>query len=207
MSVLYPVANVARSFRDCGHLLGTPIIKVTFAGASGPDMDENVCPLSRPADKFSGEQVAERVSRLLYDTKSCPWVWLGGAEPCEHDLEPLLEELRKLNVRIGMSTTGQGEAEFRERYCDFISLMPDGKPEQMNTLYGAGEIILRAGWNGVRLLRDWQNYARQKQMTFTHRWVVPMEGSKDAFSDCLRFIDAWPLWRLGVMANQVWKLP
>lgn len=190
--------GVYRTIQGEGALMGLPSVFVRLAGCSvacpGCDTDY------RLHDLLTAREVAERVSRCIY--RPGEWVWITGGEPTDHDLIPLLAELRSMpaSPRIALATAG---TRLMPAVVDFLSVSPHALAG-WNQRSG-DQINLVPGLNGL----TWEDCEEIASSTerFTHKWITPCAGEPDTFQRCLQWVQTHPGWRLGVQAHKHWRLP
>ena len=102
----YPLAPNAIWFAVLGegHLRGFSSSFCRLAGCSVgcPQCDTDYT----VAMKLDAGRIADRVDRVTPPELNDRWVWITGGEPADHDLMPLLKELRKRRFSIAVATSG-----------------------------------------------------------------------------------------------------
>lgn len=197
----YPIApnGIFRTIQGEGALLGVPMTFLRLAGCSvgcpGCDTDYHV------AERLSVQEIGERIRSLGV----VPWVWVTGGEPADHDLWPLLEEVR-LCGRIALATSGHKSLGAGGRLIDFLSVSPHGKPDELILTRGS-QLNLVPGLNGLKLA-DWSGFDASG---FLHKWATPFwygpSDRMESVTSCLDFIRDRADWRLGLQAHKFWGLP
>lgn len=203
----YPIApnGIFQTIQGEGALLGVPMVFVRLAGCSVgcPQCDTNYS----VAERLTIAEILARVESVRGDAS---WVYVTGGEPTDHDLWPLLDELR-LWGKIALATSGRAGLGGGGNMIDFLSVSPHGPPSELKILT-ATQLNLVPGLNGLKL-GDWHTFNFDFSR-FEHRWVTPLhsELGNSAYMDaCLRFIrqsnykSNFP-WRLGVQAHKQWGL-
>ena len=203
----YPIApnGILATIQGEGALLGVPMVFVRLAGCSVgcPQCDTDY----HVAERLTVSEIRARVETVRGDAS---WVAVTGGEPADHDLAPLLQELR-LCGRIALATSGMKGLGAAGRLVDFLSVSPHGQPNELKILSGA-QLNLVPGLNGLRL-DDWHTFNFDFSR-FEHRWVTPLHselGNAKYMADCLRFIRMRAFaggasWRLGVQAHKLWGI-
>lgn len=201
----YPIApnGIFTTIQGEGLLLGTPMTFVRLAGCSigCPQCDTDYT----VAERLTAVEIRERVRRV-----PTQWVYVTGGEPADHDLWPLLEEMR-LCGKIALATSGKKPLGAGARLVDFLSVSPHGKPGDL-VITGVAQLNLVPGLNGLNL-EDWHAFTDYSR--FGERWVTPLHsklGNAKYMADCFQFISRRlfesPLtWRLGVQAHKAWGMP
>ncbi len=195
---LYPLAKdgVFRTVQGEGALLGAPMTFVRLAGCSvgcsGCDTDY------RASERVTAAEIRRRVLKLGL----CEWTWITGGEPADHDLWPLLEELRKCG-RVALATSGSKPLNGADGLVDFLSVSPHGWGGRWVVRNG-NQINVVPGLNGLRL-DDMPFDAYER---FTHRYITPLWGGKN-FQQALDFVNSHrgQGWRLGIQAHRYWGSP
>lgn len=194
----YPLAKqgVFRTIQGEGALLGVPMVFVRLAGCSVGcpqcDTDYGV------AERLTAAEIATRVRAVR---PASGWIWVTGGEPADHDLWPLLEELR-LCGRIAVATSGAKGFRGVGNLIDFLSVSPHRTPAEL-VLTAGSQVNLVPGLNGLQLA-DWERF---NFSGFRHHYVTPLFGSAESLAECLRWLETRPEWRLGVQAHKQWELP
>lgn len=197
MTDRYPVAQngVFHTIQGEGLMLGVPMVFVRLGGCSigcpGCDTDYRV------AERLKATEIGERVADVR---GAAEWVWVTGGEPADHDLLPLLTELRHLG-RIALATSGQKPLGAAARHVEFLSVSPHGAPSSL-ALKRANQINLVPGLNGLRL-DDWRDFDPWPATGY----VTPNSADPATVKECVEFVSERPRWRLGVQAHKMWGLP
>jgi len=146
-------------------------------------------------------EIADWASRETPANARDRWAWITGGEPADHDLRPLISELRKERFSIAIASSGH------KRFTppvDWLSISPHGM-EQVQ-MYG-NEIKLVPGLGG---LDPWE-WCRRYDATsdFWYRYVQPMEidGKEINLDECKRFLADHPNWALSRQDHKHWEYP
>lgn len=203
----YPIApnGIFKTIQGEGQLLGIPMAFVRLAGCSVgcAECDTNYT----VNERLTVQEIGQRVRQL-----NCKWYWITGGEPADHDLWPLLQELRS-SGHIALATSGTKSLGASGRLVEFLSVSPHSIPDKL-ILHRGSQINLVPGLNGLKL-SDWESFSFH---AFSHHYVTPIGApdgtrtpligdSTNNISDCLEWIDKHPEFRLGVQAHKVWGLP
>lgn len=194
----YPIAKhgIFRTVQGEGSLLGVPMAFVRLAGCSigcsQCDTDYTV------HERLTAAEIGNRVRQF-----NMKWTWITGGEPADHDLWPLLEELR-LCGRVALATSGMRCLAGAGRLVDFISLSPHGKPKDMVAqAFQGAQFNLVPGLGGLSL-SDWLLFDTSH---FCACYVTPCDGKPETITECLDFMAKRQEFRLGVQAHKLWGLP
>lgn len=201
----YPLARqgVYRTVQGEGVMLGIPMAFVRLAGCSVgcPECDTDYRVVRRAAASEIAREVADLGPHL-------DWVWLTGGEPTDHDLRPLVEELRRAGYRIALATAGTRPVTLGSFWggVDFVSVSPHRLDDSW-VLRRGDQLNLVPGLNGLRL-EDWRD---DLGAVFVHRWVTPCwytpADRAERLRECMDFVQSRPGWRLGIQAHRHWNLP
>jgi len=198
--VTYALAKqgIFRTVQGEGQLLGLPMTFVRLAGCSvgcGVNCDTDY-------SRATAQEIAAEVAQ--YKTQ---WTWVTGGEPADHDLAPLLSNLR-LWGKIAVATSGHKPLGSAGRMIDFLSVSPHShenwiirRGSQLNLVPGLGGLCLDKFFA--------ENHPNNFRVPFGERYLTPMFGSKESLDECLKWLDKLPHgeWRLGVQAHRQWGLP
>ena len=213
---LYPLAprGLFWSLQGEGHLRGFQMGFVRLAGCSvgcaSCDTDYSV------AEKVPAEEITRRAF-LEWPHDRDQWVWITGGEPTDHDLGPLLKELRKSGYSTALATSG---ARRMIPPVDWLSVSPHSiEPEKFMQRYGS-EIKLVDGLNGMDLeawAAEWDG-----KIDYMYRYVQPLSlpvrettdsttgrarvYREDPYSleRCLAFLRRHPRWALSRQDHHHW---
>ena len=191
----YPIApnGIFKTIQGEGTLLGLPMSFVRLAGCS---VGCSQCDTDyRVDERLEASQIGNLVRQ--FRTK---WTWITGGEPADHELWPLLEEMRLCGY-VALATSGTKSLGSGGRIIDFLSVSPHSTPDKL-VIRSAAQINLVPGLNDLRL-EDWESYPFD---AFQHRYVTPCDGLGN-LNECLAWIDRHDGFRLGVQVHKIWGLP
>ena len=192
----YPLANpgVFRTIQGEGHLFGVPMTFVRLGGCSVacPGCDTNYAVHSRAT--------AAEIAAKVRDLGRTEWTFVTGGEPADHDLQPLLEELR-LCGKVALVTSGHKPLGAAGQLIDFLSVSPHRTPAALPLTSGS-QVNLVPGLNGLQLA-DWEGFDFGG---FRYHYVTPLYGSAESLAECLAWLETHPGWRLGCQAHKSWGL-
>ncbi len=145
--------------------------------------------------------IRDRVE-LLKD-RGTIWTWVTGGEPTDHDLWPLLEELR-LCGKIAVATSGEKSLGAAARLVDFLSVSPHKTPAEL--VQRIGQLNLVPGLGGLRLA-DWEDFDASG---FHDRYVTPLysrhTNAPENVAECVSYVRRHQGWKLGTQAHKQWGL-
>jgi len=200
----YPLARngIFLTVQGEGSLLGVPMTFVRLAGCSIG------CPLCDTdyavAERLDGREIALRVADQM--PRGVEWIWITGGEPTDHELTPLVEELRRLGawIKIALATAGHRTVPARHATggVDWISVSPHSPTEWVQKT--GQELKLVPGLNRYRLA-DFA-VALAGPLAFGHRYVQPCDGRPETIRECVEFVKAHPEWRLGCQGHKQWAI-
>lgn len=195
----YPLAQqgVFRTIQGEGALLGVPIVFVRLAGCSVG------CPQCDTDYRVYGHWTPQEIGVKLLSLPRTEWIWVTGGEPADHDLRPLIEELRQYG-KVALATSGHKPLGGDGRLVDFLSVSPHD-PDKWELRRGE-QLNLVPGLNGLKL-SSFENTYGEFPGDFTHLYVTPLYGSPESLRECLAWLDTHPNWRLGCQAHRQWNLP
>ena len=205
----YPLAPSAvfETIQGEGFLLGLPMVFVRLAGCSigCPSCDTDY----RVAERLPARQIAQRVASVAH--ANTRWVWITGGEPTDHDLLPLVTELRRLlGMNIALATAGHKEinAFSTPLRIDWLSVSPHD-PAKWVVKQGS-ELKLVPGLNGFSLadflphvLPLWS----RAYPLFRYWFVQPCDGKPETLRECVSWVRVHEGWRLTPQAHKAWNLP
>lgn len=204
---MYPLARqgVFRTIQGEGVMLGEPMVFIRLAGCSVgcPECDTDY----RVHSRATAEDIARRCVEEAADVR---WVWVTGGEPTDHDLAPLVAELRKYGFRPALATSGvrevtRGFADGTAGF-EFVSVSPH-RVDNSWVLRRGEQLNFVPGLNGL----DWSAMDGVDVSGFLHRFVTPLWDNEtqraSQVKDCVGWIATHSGWRLGVQAHKEWQLP
>lgn len=196
-----------------GLLMGLPMVFVRFAGCpvGCPECDTDY---SIAAKKTVKEIVRDIVS---VSSTATEWVWLTGGEPTIHDIQPLIQGIHKVGLKVALATAGirpvprgnnytvnKGTAVLNES-VDFLSVSPHRIDPNLVQRRGE-QVNLVFGLNGLTP-EECEPIRAELEDGFPTRWVTPCEGKPDTFNDCLDWVNKYRGWRIGTQVHKQWGLP
>jgi 7-carboxy-7-deazaguanine synthase len=199
--VIYPLSRdgIYWTIQGEGTQTGVPMVFVRLAGCSVgcAECDTDY----RVASSATVDEIAERVLSVTPSSYRVarPWVWITGGEPCDHDLAPLISELKKTHL-VALCTSGEGRhAKDMWPGC-WVSLSPhrviDGKHgSEVKLVPGLGNLT----WNDLDDLSVWRN--------FPIKWVQPLAGEPAELSRAIAYVLTHPGVQLSTQAHKVWSIP
>jgi len=130
------------------------------------------------------------------------WAWITGGEPTDHDLRPLIAELKQHRFSVCVASSGE------ERFAppiDWLSISPHSM--NLKQLYG-NEVKLVPGLNGMDPW-EWAHEFDRGRSDFWYKYVQPLEvdGVEVNLDDCLRFLEEHPNWSLSRQDHKYWGKP
>lgn len=149
--------------------------------------------------------IDEILSQLLTEeSKNVEWVWITGGEPTDQDVAQLTRELRNMGITKKFALATSGIRIVSKMAFDFVSVSPHGKPMDLH-VHEADQINLVPSLGGLNLA-DWFDY---NFSGFVSKWVTPIYSndkkiSNNSLSECLKWIEKKPSFRLGIQAHKVW---
>lgn len=200
----YPLAPspVFWTIQGEGHLRGFQMAFLRLAGCSVGcaecDTDYSV------ASRAHAAPIADMVNAVIPASSRDRWVWLTGGEPTDHDLVPLLRELRARRISVALATAGT------RRFIppvDWLSVSPHST--DLMQRYGS-EVKLVVGLNGLDP-DTWLAAHPDSDTDFMYRYVQPVwrDGAEDpqALAQCLNFLRRNPNWSLSRQDHKHWSVP
>lgn len=203
----YPLARrgVFRTIQGEGSLMGEPQVFVRLAGCSigCPECDTDYRVHIRAT-------VEEIIHRVVDTAGSIKWVWITGGEPTDHDLIPLVMELRKYGFRPALATSGvknviRGFADGTSGF-EFVSVSPHRVDDESWVLRRGDQLNFVPGLNGLTL--DAMNNVDVSG--FNHKFITPLWDNEtqrtSQIQKCVDWLDSHPDWKLGIQAHKFWGL-
>lgn len=188
-----------------GHLRGFQMAFVRLAGCS---VGCSQCDTDYKVDsRAAASEIVDRVTEVQPKGDRDAWVWITGGEPTDHDLRPLLAELKARGFSTALATSG-----VRRMIppVDWLSVSPHSTdPAEFQQRYGQ-EIKLIDGLNGLSL-DEWFAAWPDSQTDFMYRYVQPISagGVEDPVSlaRCMAFLKHHPRWALSRQDHRAWGVP
>lgn len=200
--MIYPLAKdgVFWTIQGEGHLRGFQMAFVRLAGCSvGCEMCDTEYGVH---SRHSASDIAKMADAATPTACRDRWVWITGGEPTDHDLRPLLSELRKARFSIAVATSGH------RRFIppvDWLSVSPHDPGKWVQT-YG-NEVKLIPGLNGFSLA-DFLAAHPDGSTDFFYRYVQPLwaDGGEtnESVNECREFLKSNPNWALSRQDHKHW---
>lgn len=185
------------SIQGEGHLRGQQMAFVRLAGCSvgctGCDTDYSV------DNRIEVERLVQLVAHIIPQDARDRWVWITGGEPTDHDLRPLIRELRRgiPGVSIAVATSGKRRV---IPPVDWLSVTYHGG-YKLAQRFGH-ELKLVDGLNGHSLTEP------DGPLDFMQYYAQPLsvDGVEDPASlkRCLEWLRARPNWGLSRQEHHMW---
>jgi organic radical activating enzyme len=158
----------------------------------------------RVDSRASVGDIVSRVLEVTPESSRDKWVWITGGEPTDHDLRPLLGQLKAYGFSTALATSGV------RRFIppvDWLSISPHHFSTQQ--LYG-NEVKLTEGLNGLSPW-EWLKVYPDDRTDFMYRYVQPLwkDGREDpdSLARCFDFLKAHPNWALSRQDHKYWSVP
>jgi organic radical activating enzyme len=196
--MLYPVTEIFDSIQGEGHFVGYPMSFVRLAGCSVQE-----CAIREECDeapwkmreRLSARDIAARATRQI--------VCLTGGEPTDHDLLPLIAELRSRSRRVHLETSGERLLEGIP--IDWMTVSPKTRGYRQRSGHTL-KVVLRPGWG-------WREIEELDEGTaFFHRYLQPLtlpDGSSN-LDEVIALVNGAmngdARWALSVQAHRGWRL-
>lgn len=203
--MLYPVTEIFRSLQGEGHFVGYPMTFVRLAGCSVVD-----CAIRDRCDEAPWK--AKNKLRALDIAYACQGraqsgiVCLTGGEPTDHDLLPLVVQLREFGYRVHIETSGVRSIEGIP--FDWITVSPKTqgyKQRQGHTL----KLVVLPEWGDVA--RAW-DFVKSHDGEYFHRYLQPLTHA-DGSSNLAHVVEMLQhshngggRWALSTQAHKGWGL-
>lgn len=203
----YPLAPnpIFWTIQGEGHLRGFQMAFLRLAGCSvgchNCDTDYRVDSHAEPREITAH---LHQFSRGQRDR----WVWITGGEPTDHDLRPLIKELRLCGWSVAIATSG---AKRMIPPVDWLCVSPhSADPGQFHQRYG-NEIKIVDGLGGLSLA-EWHKEWPDNVTDFLYRYVQPLwvgdadtgHESPESIVRCKEFLRDNPNWALSRQDHKHW---
>lgn len=191
--------GVFRTLQGEGAMRGLPMTFIRLAGCSVgcPQCDTDY----RVAERCSVDEIVHRVVRSLPNQSNYPatkWVWITGGEPTDHDLAPLIGELRKAQMAVALATAGVRATKGLD--VSFLSVSPHSLERWVQR--SGHELKIVPFLNGMTL-----EAVKGLDLRFGYKYVQPLWGSQESLDIC----KSWALnqegWALTDQGHKTWGLP
>ncbi len=155
--------------------------------------------------RLSVEEIADEI---LVERKRTytNWVWITGGEPLDHDLAPLLERLRELDLNICIATSGHKQLpdSWLYRLGCWVSVSPH-IPSRWEMRTG-NELKIVPQLFG-HSLAEFITELNSKGHGFRSKWVMPCAGKPETVQECRDFVLVNRGWNMGGQLHKGWGLP
>lgn len=200
----YPLAPnpIFWTIQGEGHLRGFQMAFVRLAGCS---VGCRQCDTDYSVNSRATEgEIVDRVSEVQPAGDRDAWVWITGGEPTDHDLRPLLTELKARGFATAVATSGVNRM---IPPVDWLSVSPHSVEAGKFVQRYGNEIKIVDGLNGMSL-EQWSQAWPDEMTDFFYRYVQPMSvnGKEDPSSleRCLRWLKQRPRWALSRQDHHAW---
>jgi len=195
--------HIFKTINGEGAMLGVTNIFFRLAGCS---VGCKGCDTRYNHDKIelSIEEILDKIS--TEENKDVEWIWITGGEPSDQDLWFLIKEVKKYCIDQKFAVATSGIRAMSQVAFDFISVSPHSKPSDLR-IHRGDQINLVPSLGGLTL-DDWSNY---NFSGFKFKWVTPVYSKSKIISDyslseCLKWVEKYPDFRLGIQAHKVWDI-
>ena len=201
MSTTYPLARqgIFTTIQGEGYMLGVPMVFVRLAGCSigCPACDTDYKLHTRVAITNIVNECRKQATAI-----PCPWVWVTGGEPMDHNLYPLLDALAKVGCWNALATAGHKLVPdswrmSATRQVSYLSVSPHD-PTRWKQKVG-NELKIVPGLNDFNI-KDFTF----DNISFGHKFVQPCEGKPESLAECFELVKSNATWRLSVQAHKQW---
>lgn len=161
----YPVVEVFHSVQGEGAHAGRPMAFVRLAGCS-----VRACHIRRECDEapwratehLTAAKIIDRVLQLQAHGRVC----ITGGEPTDHDLGPLVDELKRNRFLIHIETSG---VRALDQLFDWVTVSPKMRGFRQ-TIGDELKLIVRPDW-----IDPWQQINQAAESTkFQHYYLQPL---------------------------------
>lgn len=202
-STLYSITEIFFTIQGEGHFVGSPVVFVRLAGCSMKN-----CHIRAECDtdyKARLSMSAQEIGNRLYFLQHRGIVVITGGEPTDHDLIPLLDELRGRGYHIHVETSGVRAID--PSWVDWLTVSPktwDYKQRSGHAL----KIVVRPEW-------DWRDVRKLDEGTsFMYRYLQPMTNPltgvpvnmEDVTAMVMSSANVDARWSLSTQTHRYWGL-
>lgn len=202
----YPLAPnpVFWTIQGEAHLRGFQMAFVRLGGCSVGCAN---CDTNYKVDgRATAAEIVEMVRAVSPVDDRDGWVWITGGEPSDHDLRPLLGELKRAGFSTAVASSGVRRI---IAPVDWLSISPhSAEPGAFVQRYG-NEIKLVDGLGGLSL-EDWAAAWPDDRTDFMYRYVQPEwrdDGEcPESLARCKAFMRTRPRWSLSRQDHKHWAV-
>ena len=191
----YPLApdGIFKTVQGEGALAGELMVFIRLGGCSigCSECDTNY----KVTTKATAREIAWKAVELAVGTD---WIWITGGEPTDHDLIPLIKELRRVDLKIALATAGHKELDVA---VDWVSISPHD-PMKWKVKKGQ-ELKLIPKLNGYSL----EDFESCLPVCFGHLFVSPCDGKNETVGECMKWIEGHRGWRMTGQLHKLWRIP
>lgn len=209
--MIYPITEIFHSLQGEGHFVGYPMTFVRFAGCSVTECmirdrcDEKPWPARL---RLRASDIVDTV-RGKSPSRDSGIVCLTGGEPTDHELLPVVSELRDIGYRVHIETSGVRSIEGIP--FDWITVspkVPGYRQRQGHTL----KIVVLPEWGAPA--DAWGHVAGLADCTdFFHRYLQPITGPAGPLNlptvmEMLTggYRNSGARWALSMQAHKAWGI-
>jgi organic radical activating enzyme len=208
--MMYPISEIFHSIQGEGHFSGYPMTFIRFSGcgvtscAIRERCDERPWPVKWRLRACDVVDTAQSKS----PSRTAGIVCLTGGEPTDHDLLPIVTQLRDIGYRVHIETSGGRSIEGIP--FDWITVSPktpDYRQRQGHTL----KIVVLPEWGNV--VDSWGVVAGlDGDSSFFHRYLQPLSGPDGQPVNLPHVVEmltggyrnSGARWALSTQAHKVW---
>lgn len=200
----YPLSRnpVFWTIQGEGHLRG---FQMTFVRLAGCSVGCAQCDTDYKVDsRATADEIVDMVTEVQPAGDRDAWVWITGGEPTDHDLRPLLRELKVRGFSTALATSGVRRV---IAPVDWLSVSPHGADRGAFLQRYGNEIKIVDGLNGLSL-EQWASAWPDADTDFMYRYVQPLSVDKvedpASLARCLAFLRHRPRWSLSRQDHHAW---
>ena len=195
--------HIFKTINGEGAMIGVTNIFFRLAGCS---VGCKSCDTKYNYDKIelSIDQILSHLS--TEENKNVEWVWITGGEPTDQDVLYLIKEIKKYCITQKFALATSGIRDIFKIPFDFVSVSPHGNPKDL--MVNKGDQINLVPSLGGLSLSDWFDYDFSG---FKFKWVTPVYSKSRVISDyslseCFKWLEKYPDFRLGIQAHKIWGM-
>jgi 7-carboxy-7-deazaguanine synthase len=198
----YPVVEIFKSLQGEGHFVGYPMTFIRLAGCSVIQ-----CAIREQCDeapwKAGARMSAREIGNFAANQTPFGTAVITGGEPTDHDLLPIIEQLKAHQMRVHIETSGVRSVEGYP--FDWITVSPK-TPDYVQRTGHTLKVVMRSGMT-------WRELDEVDDGTcFFHRYLQPvmqLDGSTN-LSEVVAFLispeNRRGRWALSTQAHKGWGL-